>query len=86
MVGAAVVVPIHDERHLRGEPGEVVSLVAHGGPARGVTTAGLRWSLDDATLEPTTSLGVSNEFADHDATITVRTGTILAIRPGAARS
>ena len=82
LVGSAVVTPVHDERQLHGAPGEVISLVAFGGPATGVTTKGLRWSLDDAVLEPFTSLGVSNEFAAGDAVVRVGGGTVLAIQPG----
>jgi thiamine pyrophosphokinase len=82
LVGSAVVTPVHDERQLHGVPGEVISLVAFGGPATGVTTKGLRWSLDDAVLEPFTSLGVSNEFAEAVAVVRLTTGTILAIQPG----
>lgn len=82
LVGSATVTPIHDERHLVGEPGEVVSLLAYGGPAIGVTTTGLRWSLHDAVLEPFTSLGVSNEFTRSDAAVRVEAGTVLAIQPG----
>ncbi|MFN3216540.1 MAG: thiamine diphosphokinase [Acidimicrobiales bacterium] len=85
LVGSAVVTPVHVERQLRGAPGEVISLVAFGGPATGVTTKGLRWSLEDAVLEPFTSLGVSNEFAAEDAVIGVAGGTILAIQPGSRR-
>lgn len=81
VVGSAVVTPVHDERHVRGWPGAVISLLAVGGPARGVTTTGLRWSLDDATLDPFTSLGVSNEFAAGDAVVRVASGTVLAIQP-----
>lgn len=66
---------------LRGEPGDRLTLLAVGGPAHGVTTTGLRWSLTDATLEPGSSLGVSNEFVDPVAEIAVSTGALLAITP-----
>jgi thiamine pyrophosphokinase len=85
VVGSAIVTPVHHERQLRGAPGEVISLIALGGPATGVKTKGLRWSLEDAVLEPFTSLGVSNEFAAAVATLEVATGTILAIQPGSPR-
>ncbi len=86
LVGPATVTPIHDQRHLVGSVGALISLVAVGGPAAGVTTTGLRWSLHDAVLDPFTSLGVSNEFAEPGALVRLTSGTILAIQPGPARS
>lgn len=66
---------------LVGEPGQVVSILARNGEAAGVTTTGLRWPLEDATLSPTSSLGVSNEFTDAEATIVVKSGTVMVARP-----
>ena len=54
---------------LAGSVGELVSLFALGGPAIGVTTAGLRWPLANHTLEPGSSLGISNEFAAATASV-----------------
>ena len=45
---------------LADRPGDLVTLLAFDGPAHGVTTAGLRWPLADATLAPGSSLGLSN--------------------------
>lgn len=76
---------LHVLRHaltLTGAPGDVVTLLAVGGPATGVTTTGLRYPLADAVLEPASSLGVSNELAAPAATVTVRHGTVLVVRPG----
>jgi thiamine pyrophosphokinase len=73
---------IHGERDLEGAPGETLSLFAVGGPARGVRVTGVRWPLDGATLEPGSSLGISNEFTDAMARIDVNEGVVLAIRPG----
>lgn len=66
---------------ITGEPGDLVSILAKNGEAGGVTTTGLRWPLDDATFLPTSSLGVSNEMVDGEASITVRSGTLLVARP-----
>lgn len=74
---------VRGRRALAGSPGELISLFALGGPAHGVSTEGLRWSLDRATLEPGSSLGVSNRFASERAVIEVAAGVVLAIRPGA---
>jgi thiamine pyrophosphokinase len=63
-------------------PGELVSLLAVGGVAHGVTTTGLRYPLDDHDLRPGTTLGVSNEFACPRATVSVARGVLLAVQPG----
>jgi thiamine pyrophosphokinase len=73
---------VRGERAIDGEPGELVSLYAVGGPARRVTTVGLRWALTDGDLLPGSSLGLSNEFVASSATVRVRHGVVLAIRPG----
>ncbi len=63
-------------------PGELVSLMAVGGVARGVTASGLLYELRGVDLEPGSSLGVSNEFVQARATIALSEGVILAIQPG----
>ncbi len=80
--GAALVHVIRGEREMLGEPRELVSLFAVGGPARGVSTDGLRWALHDAELAPSISLGTSNEFEAQLAIVRVREGVVVAIRPG----
>ena len=82
VLGDARLWVVRGERTIDGEPGQLVSLYAVGGPARGVTTAGLRWSLTDGELLPGSSLGLSNEFVSTHATVRVREGVVLAIRPG----
>jgi thiamine pyrophosphokinase len=82
VLGAALLHVVRTERLLTGEPGEVLSLFAMGEPAVGVTTAGLRWGLDDDTLLPGSTRGLSNEFVNATANIRVRDGLVLAIRPG----
>ena len=67
---------------LTGAVGELVSLLPFHGPADGVTTTGLRFPLDDAPLLAGSSLGVSNEFAAPDATVSLRAGVLLAVQPG----
>ena len=75
---------IRGGRTLRGATGELVTLLALGGPAVGVTTDGLEYPLSDETLEPGSSRGVSNVFAGAEARVTVLNGVVLAVRPGAA--
>ena len=62
----------------------LLTLVAVGGPAAGLTTTGLEYPLDGDMLSPGSSRGVSNVFAADRAVVTVAEGTLLAIRPGGA--
>jgi len=78
-VQGAEVVPVSSSVSLEGRPGDIVTLLAAGGPASGVTTAGLRWPLLDETLQPGSTRGVSNVTTGSTVAVSVRTGTVLAI-------
>ncbi len=82
-LGTARVTVVRRDASIVGEPGSLVSLFAMHGPARGVTTRGLRFPLHDADLEPGSTLGVSNELVGPDAGVTVADGVLLAIQPDA---
>jgi thiamine pyrophosphokinase len=82
-MGAATVSVIRGRRPLRGEPDELVSLLATSGPARGVTTDGLLFPLRDAVLRPGSSRGVSNQFVATAASVEVAEGVLVAVQPGA---
>lgn len=82
-MGTAHVVVVRDGAGIAGPPGSIVSLLAMHGPARGVTTRGLRYPLADAVLEPGSTLGLSNEVTAADAAVAVTGGVLLAIRPDA---
>jgi thiamine pyrophosphokinase len=82
LVGHAWVHVVRVARTLEGTPGELVSLLAVGGPAKGVTTTGLRYPLRGETLRAGTSRGISNVFAADSAHVALEEGVLLAIRPG----
>ncbi len=67
---------------LVGRPGDLVSLLALYGPARGVTTTGLLYPLTDEDLDAGSSRGVSNQWAEPRATVRVRAGVLVAVAPG----
>jgi thiamine pyrophosphokinase len=73
---------VRDELAISGPAGELVSLVAVHGSVTGVRTTGLRFTLHGERIEPGSSRGVSNELTGAEARITVRTGTLLVVRPG----
>lgn len=80
-MGAARVTIVRGRRRLAGVAGDVVSLLALGGQATGVTTVGLLFPLRDATLTPGTSWGVSNEMVGAQAEIDVGGGVVAAVQP-----
>lgn len=75
------VVAVHDRAELVGSPGDLVTLLAVGGAAHGVTTQGLRYPLRGETLEPGATRGVSNVFLDTRATVELTSGVLLALLP-----
>ena len=83
-LGVAELHVVRGERVLAGAPGELISLFALHGPAEGVVADGLVYPLHGETLEPGSSRGTSNVFADTEARISVARGVLLAIRPGSA--
>ena len=81
LMGPARLWVVRRQQTISGALGQVVTLLAHGGPATGVCTTGLRWALAGETLEAGSSRGVSNVFTAPEATVTLESGVILAIRP-----
>jgi thiamine pyrophosphokinase len=81
LVGSARLTVVRGTRTLGGAVGEMVSLLAMLGPARGVTTSGLAYPLDDETLHPGSARGVSNRFVTVQATVTVDEGVLVAVQP-----
>ena len=81
LVGGALVHVVRGTRSLAGSPGELLTLLALGGPAAGVSTDGLAYPLRAETLVPGSSRGVSNVFEAPEATVTVDRGVLLAVRP-----
>jgi thiamine pyrophosphokinase len=57
----------------------VLSLLALGGPATGLTTTGVRWPLTDDTLEPGSTRGVSNEILSSPVRVRLGGGSLLAV-------
>ena len=82
LMGPAVVTVVHDQASLTGRDGELVSLLAMHGPARGVVTQGLRFPLNDEELASGSSRGVSNVLAAPTAHVALRGGVLLAVQPG----
>ena len=82
-LGAARVTIVRGRRAVTGVAGEVVTLLALGGRARGVSTAGLLFPLRHAELRPGSSWGVSNELTEPgSAWVEVLDGVVAVVQPG----
>ena len=81
IVGRAHVTVIRRAADLTGAPGDLCSLFAAGGPARGVRTTGLQYPLDGEDLLPGSTRGLSNELVEPVATVSIDHGTVLAVQP-----
>ena len=77
----ATVTVVHDTITLTGTPGDLLTLLPVHGPAIGVLTSGLRYPLVREELPVGTSRGVSNVFAATTATVSLKSGTLLAFHP-----
>jgi thiamine pyrophosphokinase len=64
---------------LVGAAGDLVTLLPIGGDASGVTTGGLRWALDAATLSMGRTRGLSNVIDNPPASVLIGSGTLLVI-------
>ncbi len=64
---------------LDGPVGGTVTLMPIGGEVAGLTTDGLRWPLDGATLRMGRSRGLSNEIVATPASVQLEHGTLLVV-------
>lgn len=74
------IVLIRDRIRLEREEGMKVTLLPLTEKVEGVTTSGLYYPLDNATLELGSSWGVSNEFSSDTAEITIHSGLLLVMK------
>lgn len=59
-------------------PGSTVSVFAVGGPARGVTLRGCKFSLKNGSLRPS-SRGLSNRVTAREPSVSVRSGALMIV-------
>ncbi|MBU3690011.1 MAG: thiamine diphosphokinase [Acidimicrobiales bacterium mtb01] len=74
---------VHGGRQVRftTEVGRTVSLVPLAGSAHGVTTTGLRWTLENASLEGSRARGVSNVAVAETVNVSVASGCVGVVLP-----
>ena len=70
---------VRDSRRVVAESGQLVSVVALNATAQGVRSTGLRWAFEGEELSPGSTRGVSNEFLETIATISVDQGCLAVI-------
>lgn len=68
---------------LAGGVGELVTLLALGGDASGISTTGLRFPLAGESLRLGSSRGLSNQISASGASVSVGSGALLVIETGA---
>jgi thiamine pyrophosphokinase len=64
---------------VNGSAGDLVSLIPWGSEVSGITTRGLRWQLNDDTLFPSRTRGISNELLGTRAAISLKSGLLLIV-------
>ncbi len=85
LIGSARLAVIRGTRTLSGALGETLSLLPLLGTAAGITTKGLEFPLNDEPLRAGSARGMSNRFVATEATIEVRSGSLVAVQPFALR-
>ncbi|NLK50838.1 MAG: thiamine diphosphokinase [Syntrophomonadaceae bacterium] len=68
----------NNELKIEGVPGQVVSLLALT-PVTGITTNGLKYPLQDATLDPFCPYAISNELIGNKAKVSWSKGVLLGV-------
>ena len=68
-----------DTREINGTLGDTVSLLPWQGEVTGIVTTGLKWTLQNETLYPHKTRGISNEMTGETATVQIKSGLLLIV-------
>jgi thiamine pyrophosphokinase len=68
-----------DQAEVKGRSGDIVSLIPWQGEVTGIQTKNLRWTLDNETLYPDKTRGISNEMTTDVASIKISKGLLLIV-------
>jgi len=69
----------HDHVEIRGIAGDLVSLIPWQGEVTGVVTTDLKWVLQNETLYPHKTRGISNEMIGNTAAVQIGSGLLLVV-------
>ena len=70
---------IRNEAAIKGNTGQRVSLIPIQGPVKGIRTEGLHYPLNNETLYPDQTRGISNRISNPTARISIEDGLLLCI-------
>lgn len=68
-----------EQVQVNGTNGDIISLIPWQGEVIGVVTTGLKWTLQNETLYPQKTRGISNEMMNDTATIQIKSGLLLIV-------
>ena len=68
-----------DECIIKGTSKDTVSLIPWQGEATGIVTTGLKWPLQNETLYPHKTRGISNEMTSDTAAVQIKSGLLLIV-------
>lgn len=68
-----------DQAEVHGRSGDIVSLIPWGELVHGVQTQNLKWQLNNETLYPEKTRGISNEMIEDTASIKIKSGLLLIV-------
>jgi thiamine pyrophosphokinase len=69
----------HDKCEINGAVGDIVSLLPWQGEVTGIVTENLKWVLQNETLYPNKTRGISNEMTNKTATVQIKSGLLLLV-------
>ncbi len=69
----------HDHVQINGTVGDTVSLIPWQGEVAGIVTTNLKWALQNETLYPHKTRGISNEMTSATAAIQIKSGLLLIV-------
>jgi thiamine pyrophosphokinase len=69
----------HEQVQINGSSGDIVSLIPWQGEVTGIVTTNLKWRLQDETLYPQKTRGISNEMLNDKATVQIESGLLLVV-------
>ena len=69
----------HDACEISGTSSDLVSLLPWQGEVTGIITTGLKWPLQNETLYPHKTRGISNEMTGEVATVQIKFGLLLIV-------
>ena len=77
--GVEEILLCREQAQVHGRSGDIVSLIPWQGAVSGIRTSGLKWTLQDETLHPEKTRGISNEMTGETASVSIASGLLLVI-------